>query len=154
MKVKRSSLPETVEWGKQLGSLLEPGDVVGLIGPLGVGKTTLVKGIAEGAGTDPGYRVTSPTFVFAHIYKGRVPIYHLDLYRVENDKVLQGIGLEEMIGGDGIGLIEWFDLYPQIWREDRLEIRLAFHGDTGRELEIVGFGERPGKLVRQFEDMA
>ena len=108
MKILRT-VEDTTAAGKRLGTLLRPGDVVGLEGPLGVGKTTWIRGLAEGLGVDPGYGVTSPTFVYAHIYPGKVPLHHLDFYRLETESRLYAAGLEELIGGEAVTVIEWYD---------------------------------------------
>ncbi len=140
MEVKSISLEETLKLGESLGSLLQKGDVVGLIGPLGVGKTALVNGIAKGLEVDSRYPVTSPTFVFAHIYYGKIPVYHIDLYRIEKESELKGIGIEEMLDGDGVCVVEWFDRFPNIWNEDRMEVYITFGKGEERWFNLCGFG--------------
>lgn len=90
-------------FGEKLASIMEPGDQIHLIGVLGAGKTTLVKGVSRGLGYSG--RVTSPTFTLMNIYQGRMPIYHIDLYRLENEE--PGEDLEDSYYGDGVTLIEW-----------------------------------------------
>ena len=141
---------ETQALGARIGRLLGAGDVVGLSGPLGAGKTTLVAGIARGLRVDPGYRVTSPTFVFAHIYEGKETLYHIDLYRVEKEKQLTGIGLEEMVGGEGVAVIEWFERFPSLWPGDRLAVELSFGTDSSRVARITGHGPRGSCLEGQL----
>lgn len=119
-----------------------------LCGPLGVGKTVLVGGIARGMRIDSGYPVTSPTFVFAHIYEGKVLLYHIDLYRVEKESELPGIGLDDMLGGEGVAVVEWFDRFPQIWPGDRLQVEMDFGNESKRKITIEGRGPRGSALER------
>lgn len=104
-----ASEEETIEWGRKLGALLRPGDVVALVGDLGAGKTHFVKGIASAWGIETG-SVSSPTFTIAQEYRGLdsdVALYHLDLYRLDSEKELLQAGIEEYVLGDGICVIEW-----------------------------------------------
>ncbi len=153
MVLECRSLSETLHLGERLGKILRAGDVVGLKGPLGAGKTTLVGGIARGMGIDPAYRVTSPTFVFAHIYSGPMPLYHMDLYRVETEKELEGTGLSEMIGGEGVAIIEWFDRFPKLWDADRLEIVIEMKNDKERSMVMEGFGPRGKELIFEIHGL-
>ncbi|MCR4399517.1 MAG: tRNA (adenosine(37)-N6)-threonylcarbamoyltransferase complex ATPase subunit type 1 TsaE [Syntrophomonadaceae bacterium] len=90
--------------GEHIASVLGPGDLVYLVGVLGAGKTTLVQGIARGLGVTG--RVTSPTFTLVNVYEGRVPVYHCDLYRLEEGELVH-LGLEDLVEGDGVVLVEW-----------------------------------------------
>jgi tRNA threonylcarbamoyladenosine biosynthesis protein TsaE len=146
-----SSLKETQRIGSQLGSLLRAGDVVALNGPLGSGKTALVGGIARGMNVDPEFSVTSPTFVYAHMYEGSVPLYHLDLYRVERASDLPKLGLAEMLGGQGVAVVEWFERFPQLWPGDRLEIAMEFSRGDERVLNMTGVGSRGIMLAQELE---
>ncbi|MFH1263367.1 MAG: tRNA (adenosine(37)-N6)-threonylcarbamoyltransferase complex ATPase subunit type 1 TsaE [Pseudomonadota bacterium] len=143
---------ETAEIGRRIGSHLRAGDVVALEGPLGAGKTVLVGGIARGLQIDPGYSVTSPTFVFAHIYDGKVPLYHIDLYRVEKESELAGIGLGEMLGGDGVAVVEWFERFPKLWPGDRLNVRIGFGERSSRAISVGGDGVRGNSLERSIAE--
>src|SRR5712691_10161384 len=99
----------TVAFGRRLGELLFPGSVVGLIGPLGAGKTHLVRAIAEGLGIADSRAVSSPTFVLIQEYEARLPIYHFDAYRLRSEAEFYDIGAHEYFAGDGVCLIEWAD---------------------------------------------
>jgi len=149
MTMISASLEETTKAGMRLGSLLAAGDVVGLTGPLGVGKTALVGGITKGMGIE-GYAITSPTFVYAHIYKGLVPLHHIDLYRIEKESQLAQLGLEEMLGGEGVAVVEWFERFPSLWTGDRLEIEMAFQSENKRIIHCKAFGPRPMDLTRKW----
>ena len=99
------SLEETLALGRKLAERFSPGDVVALSGALGAGKTSLVKGIALGLGVaEP---VTSPTFTLIQEYDGRIPLYHIDLYRITDPDQLDDLGIEEYLEGDGVTVIEW-----------------------------------------------
>ncbi len=104
---------ETFEAGRQLAAQLRAGDTLALRGDLGAGKTPFVKGLAAGLGAADA--VTSPTFTLIHEYRGgRLPLYHADLYRLENPDQVYSTGLEEYFGGDGITAIEWADKFPEL----------------------------------------
>ena len=96
---------ETIAFGERLGSLLGPNDVVALRGDLGAGKTTLTRGIALGLGLDAD--VHSPTFNLIHEHSGPLPLYHIDLYRLETEQDIETLGIEEYLYGGGVSVIEW-----------------------------------------------
>jgi len=122
--------------------------VIGLAGDLGAGKTTLVKGVARGLGSDPD-AVTSPTFTFLHVYKGRIPVYHADLYRLENVAQALDLGIEEYLGGDGVALVEWFANAPSLLPSRRLEIFLEVEGAERRKIRLEARGEGWQKLLEE-----
>jgi tRNA threonylcarbamoyladenosine biosynthesis protein TsaE len=95
----------------RIASSLGPGSVVSLEGTLGAGKTTLAKGIIRGLGVTE--TVTSPTFTIISEYSGRLPVYHMDLYRIEESEELYHLGIDEYLYGDGVSLIEWIDRLPE-----------------------------------------
>jgi tRNA threonylcarbamoyladenosine biosynthesis protein TsaE len=131
-------------FGKELGSKLGPGDVIALYGGLGAGKTTLTKGIAVGAGVEA--EVFSPTFTLIHEHPGRIPFYHVDLYRLTGDADAEFLGLDEYIYGEGITIIEWADRAPGILPPDRIEIKLEYRGDE-RKIWINGTSPRLRDIV-------
>ncbi|MBL0278018.1 MAG: tRNA (adenosine(37)-N6)-threonylcarbamoyltransferase complex ATPase subunit type 1 TsaE [Anaeromyxobacter sp.] len=102
------SAAATARLGRRLGALLQPGDVVALVGDLGAGKTQLSRGACEGAGVAPG-DVSSPTFAIVQTYRGRLPIHHADLYRVGDLDELYATGFMDLVGGEGALLVEWAD---------------------------------------------
>jgi tRNA threonylcarbamoyladenosine biosynthesis protein TsaE len=114
-----ASEAETDRLGRALAELVAPGTVIGLVGPLGVGKTRLVRALAEALGVDPG-AIASPTFVLIHEYSGRLPVVHCDAYRLRDGAEFEALGVEEYYAGGGICLIEWADrvadrLPPGAW---------------------------------------
>ena len=104
---KTESPDETQTLGEKIGKTLKRGDVIALIGDLGTGKTCLTQGIARGAGIASDEIVSSPSYILINEYNGTVPIYHIDLYRLENSEEIAELGLSEYVEGDGICIIEW-----------------------------------------------
>ncbi len=125
---------ETRALGARLGAVAAPGDVFILRGGFGAGKTTLVQGMAQGLGVEGP--VTSPSFVIANEYEGRVPIYHLDLYRVEVMDATTLEAIAEYFGGDGICAVEWPDSLPSDLVPNATRIEFTVTGDETRRLEV------------------
>jgi tRNA threonylcarbamoyladenosine biosynthesis protein TsaE len=147
VRVRTKSSHETVELGKRIGRLLEPGDVVALVGELGTGKTHLIKGLAAGAGVKRFSYVSSPSFTLIHEYPGRVPVTHVDLFRLRTEREAEDLGLEEYFQGRSITAIEWADKIPFLLPQDILRIHLSHTGDRTRSIEIIGEGYRYGEIV-------
>ncbi|HET8723580.1 MAG TPA: tRNA (adenosine(37)-N6)-threonylcarbamoyltransferase complex ATPase subunit type 1 TsaE [Anaeromyxobacteraceae bacterium] len=135
--------------GERLGRMLRPGDVVALVGDLGAGKTQLARGICRGAGVADG-EISSPTFAIVATYRGRVPVHHADLYRVGDADELHATGFQDLLGGEGVAVVEWADRIPDALPEERLEIALTpVAGDpAARDLVVTGRGERHAALAR------
>jgi tRNA threonylcarbamoyladenosine biosynthesis protein TsaE len=138
-EITTHSAEETIAFGRTLAELLTPPKLVLLRGDLGAGKTTLIKGIAaafEAAAEDD---VTSPTFTLVHEYRGpRAKLYHIDLYRVDTQRELDTLALDDMRSEDSILLIEWGEKFPRIVRERDVEIALDRDGETRRKIRVVG----------------
>jgi tRNA threonylcarbamoyladenosine biosynthesis protein TsaE len=130
------SADETANIGEKIGSVLEKGDVIALSGSLAAGKTTLAKGIAKGIGVEE--EVTSPTFTLISEYRGRVPLYHMDMYRLDGQLDFENLGAEEMLYGDGVCLIEWSEKIEALLPGRSIRIRLESDGDSGRRISIQG----------------
>ncbi len=143
--------PEATQaWGERLGAQLEAGTVVLLNGPMGGGKTTLAKGIGSGLGL-AATSVTSPTYTIVHIYSGRLPVHHVDLYRLEDASQLDAFDPEELIPPEGISLIEWPDLIrEQLPDAPVLEIRLQ-PTPEGRYLELETASPELFPLLKELE---
>ena len=139
---RTASAAETVSLGRRLARVLGPNDVVGFYGDLGSGKTTMIKGVAAGLGVTEV--VKSPSFVIITEYQGRVPVYHVDLYRVNSAAELEGVDLEGCIDGDGVCLIEWAERAESELPERTVRVRLELAG-TGRRIEITGSAGLLGK---------
>jgi tRNA threonylcarbamoyladenosine biosynthesis protein TsaE len=146
LEIISKSPDETLLLGRILGELLSEGSFVALIGGLGAGKTLLTKGIAQGLGVADDREVTSPSFVLVNEYRGRVPVYHVDLYRLENPAEVEGIGWDEFTSGPGVTLVEWADRAERHLPEERMEVHLQWAGEKNRKLLFCGKG-RIGKQV-------
>jgi tRNA threonylcarbamoyladenosine biosynthesis protein TsaE len=137
----------TDRFGALLAQHLPPGMTVALAGTLGAGKTRLVQAIAAGLGIDRA-DVLSPTFVLGQHYHGRRTLHHFDLYRLKDEDEFLELGPEEYFESDGITLIEWAERFPSVLPEDRLEIVIRVMGETAREFQLTGTGERSAAVIR------
>ncbi|MDP2912871.1 MAG: tRNA (adenosine(37)-N6)-threonylcarbamoyltransferase complex ATPase subunit type 1 TsaE [Candidatus Omnitrophota bacterium] len=133
-----NSVEETIGIGSRLAKRLKRGDCVALIGELGSGKTVFTKGIAKGLGVRDVRYINSPTFVIIKEYKGRIPLYHFDLYRVDKSTVLDSESFEEYFYGDGVAVIEWADKIRELLPKKYIEVRLSVAGESKRRIEIYG----------------
>lgn len=133
---------ELMAYGYRLGQKLQAGDILVLTGNLGAGKTTLTKGIAKGL--DINQMIKSPTYTIVREYEGRLPLYHLDVYRIGNDP--DSIDLDDFLYGDGVSVIEWGELLEEDLLGDYLEVVITPSGD-GRQIELQTNGPRSEKLA-------
>ena len=122
---KTESPEETQALGEKLGQTLKQGDVIALIGDLGTGKTCLTQGIARGVGIAPDEIVSSPSYILINEYNGTVPIYHIDLYRLENSEEIAELGLSEYVEGDGICIIEWAERMAEVLPDSCIKIHIT-----------------------------
>ena len=142
-KWETHSPSETIERGRTIGRSLKPGTMVALVGDLGSGKTTLVKGLALGLGVKTAREVKSPTFVIFHIYKGKIPLYHFDLYRLDKSSDLEGIGVDEFLSDPtAISVIEWADRIPTILQQAPVRIELTSSSETNRTIRMYSHGHK------------
>jgi tRNA threonylcarbamoyladenosine biosynthesis protein TsaE len=144
-----ASEEQTVDLGRMLGSLLEPGDLVCLYGDLGAGKTHFSYGIALGLEVRDEY-ITSPTFTFVNEYQGRIPLYHIDLYRLTDPSELDGIGFEQYIDSDGATVIEWAERAEHELPPEALGVYLSHVSENGREVGFIAEGERYAGLLQEL----
>jgi tRNA threonylcarbamoyladenosine biosynthesis protein TsaE len=145
---------QTERVGQRLGEHLRQGDLLLLVGTFGVGKTHLSKGIARGLGSDD--LVTSPSFVLVNEYRAgpqhrRIPIFHVDLYRLADEAELTTIGLEELWSGDGVCLVEWPERAQAMLPADHLAIHIQHLSETKRRLHLAPHGARYVGLVNTFK---
>ena len=127
---------ETIALGRDLGPRL--GGIVLLIGNLGAGKTTLAKGIVEGRGAARGDEVSSPTFTLIHQYgSGDDAVYHVDLYRLDEARQVESLGLDDLFAGGALVLLEWAERFPALLPAQRVEIRMRALDDDSREITIT-----------------
>jgi tRNA threonylcarbamoyladenosine biosynthesis protein TsaE len=130
------SEPETDRLGRALADVLGPGSVVGLVGPLGAGKTRLARAVAEGFGVDPG-AIASPSFVLIHEYEGRLPVYHFDAYRLRSADEFEALGVSDYWDGDGVCLVEWADRVADRLPARRWTVRIEPVGPSARRFEVT-----------------
>lgn len=144
------SADDTLRLAGAVGELLRPGDLVSVAGDLGAGKSVFARGVARAVGvTEP---VVSPSFTIVREYDGRVPLVHVDVYRIETIQELHDLGFEEVLRDDAITLVEWGDVIDALLPRQRLDVRLAPGGaDDERIVEMEGHGpswyERAPELV-------
>jgi len=154
MKKKSHSHEETLSLGRSVGSSLVSGDIILLFGDLGAGKTSLTQGICNGLGLDNNTYIHSPTFTLINEYSGRLPIYHIDLYRIDNHEEVYSLGLEEILFNRGVTIIEWAEklrlsknsnnLILNI--KERIEVYIKITNDSEREFTFNTFSLEPRPL--------
>jgi tRNA threonylcarbamoyladenosine biosynthesis protein TsaE len=131
------SADETIDFGRRLATQLAPPKLVLLRGDLGAGKTTLAKGIAEGFQAASQEDVTSPTFTLIHEYRGPgVNVFHIDLYRIDTQRELDTLGIDDLFDDSNVILIEWGEKFPRFERERDMEIRFERLGENERKITI------------------
>jgi len=145
IEMRSPSAEETRAMGECLAPLLERGDVVVLTGDLGAGKTVLVKGVA--AGLLVAEPVTSPTFGILSVHPGRLPLYHFDLYRLDDETQLEDVGFYETIEADGASFVEWGDRFPAAMPVDRLDVAITLAEGDERVLTLCPRGPRSHALA-------
>jgi tRNA threonylcarbamoyladenosine biosynthesis protein TsaE len=138
MEIITRSEKETFDWAKELGVSAKKGSIFALYGELGTGKTIIAKGIAKGLGISDD--VTSPTFLMMEIYKGKMQLYHFDLYRIDNVEKLDELNFEEYWSGNGVSVIEWAEKAEHRIPADSVRINLEWISDTERRISV----EYPG----------
>lgn len=138
---------ELMDYGFQLGQVFQTQDVLVLTGDLGAGKTTFTKGLARGL--DISQMIKSPTYTIVREYEGRLPLYHLDVYRIGEDP--DSIDLDDFLFGEGVTVIEWGELLGDSLPDDYLKLEIL-KKDEGRELVFEAHGSRSQALLASFED--
>ncbi len=151
LSLESLSPDETRAFGIALGEVLEPGDFVGLNGEMGAGKTHFARGVAHGAGVAER-EVASPTFAIVYPYRGRLPLYHADLYRLNGDDELYATGYFDLLGGDGALLVEWVDHVPTAAPADALRLELTWFDGDKRRLEARATGPRSEALLERWRN--
>lgn len=141
LEVNTESSEETLRLGQVLGNLLQKGSVVALLGELGTGKTVLAKGLAKGLGVQNEREITSPSFVLVNEYHGRIPVYHLDLYRLQSAEQIEDLDWEEFISGSGVTIVEWAEKAARLLPPDRIDVHLRWVSLQERKLVFIGKGQ-------------
>lgn len=134
--VESRSPAQTQRLGERLGRALAAGDVVALVGELGAGKTAFVQGVALGLGISA--RVASPSFTIVNEHQGRLPLFHVDFYRLESAGELEHIGFDDYFGRGGVVVVEWADRFPGALPAAHLEVRIEITGPRARRLHATG----------------
>jgi tRNA threonylcarbamoyladenosine biosynthesis protein TsaE len=132
---------DTLEIARSLGAVLVPGDVVALSGDLGAGKTLFCKGVGEALGI-PADRIVSPSFTIVTEHEGVVPFYHVDAYRLSSEREASGIGLEEVLNGEGICIVEWAEKISSMLPNSCIKVTFSFLENGGRRV-ILAAGDSP-----------
>jgi tRNA threonylcarbamoyladenosine biosynthesis protein TsaE len=138
--VTTHSVEETDALAAKLAGMARPGDLIVLVGGLGAGKTTFVRGFVDGIGA--AERATSPTFALVHNYDARIPVVHADLYRLVSEHEVLDLGLEESLADGAIVLVEWGDLAANLLRAERLTITITDVDETSRRFAFDGWADR------------
>jgi tRNA threonylcarbamoyladenosine biosynthesis protein TsaE len=143
--VESNSPRETKSWGRRLASVLEGGEVLGLSGELGIGKTVFIKGLARGIGLREE-DILSPTFTMIQEHRGRIGLYHIDLYRLE-EATLDDMGLREYLFSDSIAAIEWFERLREAAEVAHLAVRMNYLGASARTIEFAASDSRHAAAI-------
>jgi tRNA threonylcarbamoyladenosine biosynthesis protein TsaE len=150
---KTHSAQETLAFGEALGRSLLGGLVLGLVGPLGAGKTQLVKGIALGNGLEDVRQVTSPTFTLVHEYPGRLALHHIDAYRLRGPQDLASLGFDELIQADAAVVVEWADRARALISPDALWITIAPTAEQQRSLAFEAGGTLAFECLNRLQQL-
>ncbi len=149
-KLVSTSHQHTDRLGQVIGRVLRGGETIALYGPLGSGKTALVRGIAQGLGASP-MTVTSPTFVVIHEYdQGRLPLAHMDLYRIRTPHELESTGLLEYFSGPTVTAVEWADKGRAVLPQDRIDITLNHRATRSRTIQIRATGSKSDEVLARL----
>jgi tRNA threonylcarbamoyladenosine biosynthesis protein TsaE len=151
LKLISDSREQTLETGRIIGSVLERGDIVALIGELGSGKTCLTQGLAQGLGVAENVPVVSPTFTLINEYPGTLPLVHLDVYRLSGPRDLEDMGYEEYVYGGGVVVIEWAEKVRDVLPDRTLFVTMRYVDENTRELVLEGPEEKMKKLEERLQ---
>jgi tRNA threonylcarbamoyladenosine biosynthesis protein TsaE len=140
---------ETRAMGESVGRSAAAGDVITLSGDLGAGKTRFAQGVAAGIGIAPSVPIVSPTFTLLNEYRGRLPLYHLDLYRLAGGGDAADLGLEEYLYGNGVSVIEWPERLGEHLPAERLHVEILVTGDESRVIRLLAAGTRYVAMLQE-----
>ena len=147
LELELDSEADTLALAGSLGAVLEPGDVIGLEGGLGAGKTTFTRGAVHGLGVPGETPVTSPTFALLHQYQGRLPIAHADFYRLANEAELEELGVDELLEEGVVLFVEWGRKFPRMASRIVLWVELEIVSDSGRRARLRPEGARGDAII-------
>ena len=149
-KLITHSLKKTQQLGQKIGASISAGTVICLTGDLGSGKTSFVQGLAMGLGVSDDYYITSPTYVLINEYPGRYPLFHVDLYRIEDPVDFEDIGLYEILRGKGVVVVEWADKLSKNFLAEYLAIHFEILNDESRKLTISANVPKVSALIERI----
>jgi tRNA threonylcarbamoyladenosine biosynthesis protein TsaE len=150
--ITTQSVDETQKLGQKIGTLLKYPLIIALIGDLGSGKTAFVQGLAGGLDVSADYYITSPTFTLINEYPGRLPLFHVDLYRLETVNDLDDIGLDEVLCDRAVIAIEWADKLSVDLSNEYLSVRFQIIDENCRKVKMIGYGQNGINLIRALEE--
>jgi tRNA threonylcarbamoyladenosine biosynthesis protein TsaE len=151
MNIETHSVTETQRLGRKIGRLIDQPTTLALIGDLGSGKTAFVQGLARGLAVPSDYYITSPTFTLVNEYPGRLPLFHIDLYRLETVRDLEDIGLDDLLYDQAVLAIEWADRLPENFSTDYLSMHFEIIDDEFRRLNLIAYGQNGINLIKALE---
>jgi tRNA threonylcarbamoyladenosine biosynthesis protein TsaE len=149
--ISSRSAHQTQLLGKRIGELCRPNTILALTGDLGCGKTTLVQGLARGLGVPADYYITSPTYTWINEYPGRIPLFHVDLYRLTAPEDVEDIGLAELFHAGGTVAVEWADKIGDLMPARRLTLSMQAPDDTLREMQVSARGDKMVALLNKLK---
>ncbi|MBL7070808.1 MAG: tRNA (adenosine(37)-N6)-threonylcarbamoyltransferase complex ATPase subunit type 1 TsaE [Candidatus Omnitrophica bacterium] len=145
-----NTVEDTIRFGRRLGSILKSGDLIALCGELGSGKTVLTKGIARGLGVKHAERVNSPSFLILKEYRGRLPLYHFDIYRLNDAFEFMTVDYARYFYGNGVSVIEWADKIEKLLPDEFLKIDLSVKGENERRMRVLPYGHRYKRIAERL----
>jgi len=145
------SVDETQALGRKIGTLIKKPLIIALIGDLGSGKTAFVQGLAKGLEVPADYYITSPTFTLINEYPARLPLFHIDLYRLETVQDLEDIGLDELLYDQAVLAVEWAERLADKLLGEYLSLRLEIIGDDFRRITLIAYGQNGIDLLKALE---
>jgi tRNA threonylcarbamoyladenosine biosynthesis protein TsaE len=151
IQITTRSVAQTRKLGQTLGAEIHHPIIIALTGDLGSGKTAFVQGLAKGLDVSEKYYITSPTFTLINEYPGRLPLFHVDLYRIEHISELAEIGLDEVLHEDAVIAIEWAEKLPADTVSSHLKLYLKIIGDTFRQIEMFAYGHLTVNLLKTLQ---
>ncbi len=150
--VASGSAVQTRGWGRKLGRVLKGGEIIGLTGELGSGKTCFVRGMAEGLEVGKEAWIRSPSFTLINEYDGRLPVYHIDLYRVSSQREIEELNLREYLFSEGVSVVEWFDHLSAEEVDEYLHVGFVYTNGSKRELTFTAYGNRYEQIIEGLRD--
>jgi tRNA threonylcarbamoyladenosine biosynthesis protein TsaE len=145
------STTQTQAWGRRVGRLLKGGEIIGLSGELGSGKTCFVRGLAQGLEVDKKAWVRSPSFTLINEYDGRLPLYHIDLYRLEGVNEIEELNLREVLFSEGVSVIEWVERLPEAEIDELLGVAFSHGKGSQRQLDFTANGSHYEEIINQLK---